>query len=85
MGERAVREQHGAWSGFDADAMWVELDAIEASARAARAAKAARQAKAAAAAASQAPEAGTKPGEPASEAESDTGTVRDTARGAQRL
>jgi hypothetical protein len=47
----AVREAHKAWEGFDAEAMWVELDALEASARAARAAKAAKQAEEAAAAA----------------------------------
>lgn len=47
-----MRDSHKAWEGFDAAAMWVELDALEASARAARAAKAAKQAEEAAAAAS---------------------------------
>jgi len=51
IAKRAVRESHRAWQGFDAAAMWVELDALEASAKAARAAKAARQAEEAAAAA----------------------------------
>lgn len=46
-----MNESHKAWEGFDAAAMWVELDVLEASARAARAAKAAKQAEEAAAAA----------------------------------
>lgn len=49
-----MRDSHKAWEGFDAAAMWVELDALEASARAARAAKTAKQAEEAAAAAAMA-------------------------------
>lgn len=36
---RHIQEQHNAWEGFDAAAMWVELDRLEAAAAAARAAK----------------------------------------------
>uniref|UniRef100_A0A383VN25 3-ketoacyl-CoA synthase n=1 Tax=Tetradesmus obliquus TaxID=3088 RepID=A0A383VN25_TETOB len=39
VANRPVREQHTAWEGFDATAMWADLDKLEAAAQAARAMK----------------------------------------------
>jgi hypothetical protein len=63
IANKSINTAHKAWEGFDVAAMWVELDALEASAKAARAAKAAKAAEAAAAAeaASAAPAAEPEP------------------------
>lgn len=56
-----VSEAHKVWEGFDTEAMWVELDALKASAEAARAAKAQKAKDEAAAAAAAAAEVAGKP------------------------
>lgn len=47
IANRSNTEQHKAWKGFDKAAMWLELEALEASAKAAREAKARKAAEAA--------------------------------------